>query len=219
MYYLSRMALNGQRRKTAELLSNPQKMHATVESCFYSGDVDQNPRSLWRLERHQHRVTLWLMSTKVPSFENLQEKAGWSAEPTWETREYDPLLNRLMRGQQYQFRLTVNPTKDSVCVDGRKRRLGIFRETDQIQWLLDRQTELGVQISKDEVPTFSVSRSDRLRFRKGGSRGPMVTLQSCQFDGVLEVQNVEKLKSALTSGVGRAKAYGFGLLTLATAVS
>ena len=59
MYYLSRMALNGRRRNTAELLSNPQKMHATVESCFYSGDVDQNPRSLWRLERHQHRVTLW----------------------------------------------------------------------------------------------------------------------------------------------------------------
>jgi hypothetical protein len=215
MYYLSRMALNGRRRHTALLLSNPQKMHAAVESCFYNDDEAQNPRSLWRVERHQHRVALWLMSTKVPSFELLQEQAGWSAEPTWETREYDPLLNRLMRGQQYQFRLTVNPTKDSVCADGQKRRLGIFRETDQIQWLLDRQTELGFQVSKDEVPTFAVSRSDRVRFRKNDGKGPTVTLQSCQFDGLLEVNDPEKLKAALTNGVGRAKAYGFGLLTLA----
>ncbi len=35
------------------------------------------------------------------------------------------------------------------------------------------------------------------------------------YEGMLEVADVEKLKKVLTQGIGKAKGYGCGLLTLA----
>lgn len=41
-----------------------------------------------------------------------------------------------------------------------------------------------------------------------------VTLRIAQFDGVLEVTDAAVLRGALLSGMGRAKGYGCGLMTL-----
>lgn len=35
-----------------------------------------------------------------------------------------------------------------------------------------------------------------------------------QFDGALQIEDPERLRTALTAGMGRAKAYGCGLMTL-----
>ena len=50
------------------------------------------------------------------------------------------------------------------------------------------------------------------RFPRNGST---VTLATATFEGHLEVTDVAALRHALNHGVGRAKAYGCGLLTLA----
>ena len=50
------------------------------------------------------------------------------------------------------------------------------------------------------------------RFKRGGSQ---VTIVRATFQGVLEVTSADALREALVNGVGRAKAYGCGLLTLA----
>jgi len=42
-----------------------------------------------------------------------------------------------------------------------------------------------------------------------------VTLVTVTYDGLLEVTDPDALRRTLTRGLGRAKAYGCGLLTLA----
>ncbi|WP_259080167.1 type I-E CRISPR-associated protein Cas6/Cse3/CasE [Corynebacterium sp. ES2775-CONJ] len=215
MNYLSRMKLNPQRRATGKLLSNPRAMHAAVECCFPTHFEDQNPRSLWRLERNQRDVTLWMVSNRVPSFEHLQEQAGWSQEVTWESREYDQFLDRLLTGQRYRFRLRANPVKETFCSDDKKRRVPLQREDDQMLWLMERASHLGVSLtvgSDTEQPSFFVGDSTSIRFRH---EERTVTLQSCTFEGALEVTDPDLLRSTLIRGVGKAKAYGFGLVTLA----
>ena len=49
-------------------------------------------------------------------------------------------------------------------------------------------------------------------FRRGGER---VTLALATFQGVLEVTEPEALRRHLVHGIGRGKAYGCGLMTLA----
>ncbi|MEV5086000.1 type I-E CRISPR-associated protein Cas6/Cse3/CasE, partial [Streptomyces sp. NPDC056159] len=49
---------------------------------------------------------------------------------------------------------------------------------------------------------------------QGGRRAP-VSLVTVTFDGRLEVTDPQLLRRALTQGIGKAKAYGCGLLTLA----
>jgi CRISPR system Cascade subunit CasE len=48
-----------------------------------------------------------------------------------------------------------------------------------------------------------------------GGRRPPVSLVTVTFDGRLEVTDPQLLRRALTQGIGKAKAYGCGLLTLA----
>jgi CRISPR system Cascade subunit CasE len=58
--------------------------------------------------------------------------------------------------------------------------------------------------------SFDKSRSpDAIR------RGKPVTLVTVTFDGRLEITDPEALRRTLTQGIGRARAYGCGLLTLA----
>ena len=42
-----------------------------------------------------------------------------------------------------------------------------------------------------------------------------MTHRKAQFDGVLRITDVELFRKSLLSGMGRGKAYGMGLLTLA----
>ena len=61
-------------------------------------------------------------------------------------------------------------------------------------------------------PTARVVERANLRFRR---RDRTVTVRTARFDGVLEVTDVDALRSTLVNGLGKAKAYGCGLLTLA----
>jgi CRISPR system Cascade subunit CasE len=55
---------------------------------------------------------------------------------------------------------------------------------------------------------------DRRSFTKNG-RGMPVVLHTATFEGLLQVTDVQLLAERLLGGIGPAKAYGCGLLTLA----
>lgn len=100
----------------------------------------------------------------------------------------------------------------------------------QLDWLLTRQTDAGFEIVEKaerrpdglhgawhEVVVHN--RSD-LTFRKRNesyARAHQVTLTRVTYDGRLRVLDPKALRRTLTSGLGRAKAYGCGLMTLAPA--
>lgn len=207
MPYLSRMELNSRRRNTAKFINNPHTLHAAVMSCFPEEVSRDDARVLWRLDRTGHNVTLWVSSSTKPSFEHIQEQAGWANEVTWESREYTPLLERLVRGQQYRFRLAANPVVSAKCPDGKQRRLPLVREHEQLGWLANREETIGASF------TASVIEDQTLRFKKDKQR---ITLARVVFDGVLTVENPSALAAALKNGVGKGKGYGLGMLTLAS---
>ncbi|MDQ0988816.1 type I-E CRISPR-associated protein Cas6/Cse3/CasE [Streptomyces sp. V3I7] len=64
------------------------------------------------------------------------------------------------------------------------------------------------------APAVSITARDTLRFRKG-TNGPHITLSTATFQGRLRVTNSEALRATLLEGIGPAKGYGQGLLTLA----
>ncbi|MEL4162727.1 type I-E CRISPR-associated protein Cas6/Cse3/CasE [Corynebacterium bovis] len=214
--YLSRFTMNPQRRGSRELVANPQALHAAVMACWPDRGHDGDGRVLWRLDRVGHNHELYVVSRDAPSFDHLREQAGWSAEDTGVVRDYRPLLDRLEAGQRYRFRLTANPTHVVTDPDGRKRRLGHVTAAYQRAWLEDRCDRLGVSFPRLEPgePTVVVTGREKVTFRRGRGR---VTLQRATYDGLLEVTDPGALRSVLCEGLGRAKAYGCGLVTLAPA--
>lgn len=219
--FLTRMQLNPRRRGARNLLASPQAMHAAVVAGFADpGPTDQG-RILWRLDTDgAHRVLLFVASPAQPDFTHIAEQAGWPTTETWHTRAYDPFLQSLRIGQRFQFRLTASPVHS-----GRKpgwtdtKPIGHVTVKQQEQWLIDRTRKWGFHLvgsgeTDRESDAFDLAVTDRAtrRFRRNDGQ---ITIATATFEGQLEITDPNAMRSTLTHGIGRAKSYGCGLLTLA----
>jgi CRISPR system Cascade subunit CasE len=216
--FLTRMQLNPARRDVRKLLGSPQAMHAAVLGGFPDASRTVDGRILWRLDTYQnHKILLYVASPEKPDFTHLVEQAGWPTTSVWDTRSYDTLLESLRPGQRWQFRLTANPVRSVRLRDWVDTKpVGHVTVKQQEQWLLDRAERLGFRIpdwaSREGESSFAVISRDLRRFKRDGST---VTVSTATYEGHLEVTDPAALRQALTHGIGRAKAYGCGLLTLA----
>lgn len=218
--YLSRIQLNRHRRDAWRLLRSPQRLHAAVLASFLdppTGALDGDPRVLWRLDTETNdRTYLYVVSPDRPDFAHLAEQAGWPSTDRGGTKDYTPLLDRLERGQRWAFRLTANPTRYHRPTDGgRAKRIAHVTVAHQENWLAERAQSCGISlVGTDAGSSLVVTRRDIQQFDRRGSAKP-VTLAVAQFDGLLDVTDPGLLRRALVGGIGPAKAYGCGLLTLA----
>ncbi|WP_282004733.1 type I-E CRISPR-associated protein Cas6/Cse3/CasE [Propioniciclava sinopodophylli] len=206
---LTRVYLNTRRQGAKKLLGSPQAMHAAILSGFAPG-MDPG-RPLWRVDSDaQLRPTLYILSRERPDLMHMEEQGGWPTQPTARSASYLPLLDSLDEGQTWSFRLRANPTHRAT-VHGKQRIVAHQTVAHQTEWLRGRASSLGVDLGSPEQPTFNLTSRAVLDFKRGAGR---VTLGVAQFDGLLIVRDPEALRTALVGGIGRAKGYGCGLMTL-----
>jgi CRISPR system Cascade subunit CasE len=196
-------------------------MHAAVRAAFAEPEDYERPgsRTLWRLDTPAPAtVHLYLASPGRPDLTHLVEQAGWPTTAAWDTREYDPLLAALRPGQRWAFRLTANPVHSGRKTPEAKetQRFGYLRVEEQEQWLLRRADRCGftVAVQQDGRPNLRLHQRQAQSFKRGTHP---VTLTTVTYDGVLEVTDGNDFRTAMINGIGHAKAYGCGLLTLAAA--
>ena len=217
-YYLSRVELNARKRGARQLLMSPQAMHAAVESSLPPSARRVGERFLWRVDRYGARNDLYVVSPGAPDFTHVVEQAGWVVEGDvgWLSRPYDRLLDRLEAGQLWAFRLAANPTHMGRAPDGSMKRFGHVTAQQQLDWLLVRAERHGfsIPVETDGIPALEIIARHTLRFARGRSERK-VTINQAVYEGVLRAEDPESLRFGLTQGIGRAKAYGCGLMTLA----
>lgn len=214
--YLSRVALDTNRRQTMAAMASPHQMHGLVESCFGNYGVARK-RNLWRIDWLNGTCYLMMLSAEPPECHQLSEQlCNPELEQPWETKAYTPLLERLQEGDQWQFRLSANPVKSSAKdkenQDDRGRVHAHVTQEQQNQWLQQRSEKNGFILEENQ---FNVVRSEWKRFTKGSHARQQVTLRMATYEGVLKIHEVQRFKEALMQGIGRGKAYGCGLLTIA----
>lgn len=215
--FLTRFQINTARRGARKLLSSPQAMHAAVLSSFVDPATGGHgePRTLWRVDGSGHDQLLYVVSPGKPDLTHLVEQAGWPTSETWQTRDYGGFLASLQPGQRWAFRLTANPVRNGRLPHRTgTQRVGHVTVEQQRQWLLTRVERSGFQVTAAAYgdPDVTVHSRQTYTFTRGGQR---VTLRVATFDGMLEVTDSDKLRTTLVTGLGHAKAYGCGLLTLA----
>lgn len=191
------------------LLSSPEYIHGAVERGF----AEKRQRRLWRVDSVRGNTYLLVLSPDVPDYAQLAAQYGFpDSGSACETKPYAPLLDRLAAGQLWQFRLKANPVRSVKEGDGRGKVLAHVTPQQQKDWLAQRAEKYGFSL---DVQGFDVVHTQWLRFEKQGGR--QVSLRTATFEGVLKVLDPEALRGALREGIGRAKAYGCGLMTLAKA--
>lgn len=196
-----------------QALVSPQLLHGMVEISF-SGPRERN---LWRIDWFRGKCYLLVLSVKQPDFTHIVKEFGYpDCERPIEIKDYDPLLARLQSGQVWRFRLRANPVHSSSKEkDDTTERGKVFAHVtpeQQKQWLLVRAGACGFTITED---TFDVIHTQWMKFRKNKESGHEVTIRTATYEGILTISDVGRFKESLQSGIGRAKAYGCGLLTIA----
>lgn len=206
--YLSRVELNQFRRKTQQALASPHIMHGMVEASFPKSSGRQ--RTLWRLDRLHGGLYLLLLSYDKPDLSHVVENCGWGkCNQEWVTRDYGKFLENLEHGQVWRFRLCANPVHSTGGGDNKRGKVYAHVTVEQqIKWLHDRAEKNGFDMSGG----VDIVSRDMKEFKHGGAR---VTIGTAAFEGVLTVTDSVLFRNALINGIGRAKAYGCGLLTLA----
>jgi CRISPR system Cascade subunit CasE len=118
-------------------------------------------------------------------------------------KEYCPVVGV---GDEYCFRLLANPTRVVSCGGGKSLRC-ILSWEDQRSWLLRKGVDAGF-----EVLGVSVVDKGFCRVRKPSREW---NCRAVLFDGVLRVVDEGLFSGCLFNGIGRGKAFGFGLLSVA----
>ncbi|MDR0490495.1 MAG: type I-E CRISPR-associated protein Cas6/Cse3/CasE [Oscillospiraceae bacterium] len=207
--YLSRIELDIGANTTRRAISSPQILHAAIEECFLNG-IDKD-RKLWRLDRLNDHLYLLLLSPKRPDFAQFYPQfctGGVEAE----SRDYMPLLTQIQAGARFHFRLRANPTHSKQKENGERGKVYAHVTVEQKRnWLIQKSMNCGFMLDED---LFDVVEMDSLRFWRSSKERP-VQIDTAVFEGELDVIDSGLFIQSLTQGIGRAKAYGCGLLTIA----
>lgn len=231
--FLTRFRINTARTGARKLLSSPQALHAAVMASFPDAPAatGEGPRVLWRLDTTSRKDTLlYVVSPGRPDTTHLVEQAGWPTLPEagGRTAPYEPFLARLTAGETWAFRLSANPVHSiRRTADEPTKRTAHVTVKHQTEWLLKRAEASGFEIPEraelpdalgnPSLPLIVHSRRD-MSFRKtdsGSGKRVGVKLVQVTYDGRLRVTDPALLRKVLTTGIGKGKAYGCGLLTLA----
>lgn len=213
--YFTRIEVNANRRAARRVLASPHLLHGAVTSCF-PRSVDPG-RMLWRVDERRNGTFVYLVSAVEPDATGFVEDHGWPRAESWQVRPYRPVLDAVIDGRSLHFRLRANPVR-SVRPEGgersRGKRVGHVTADQQLSWLQDRAAGWGFAVGGAANSTAQLVERKVWTFPRGGRR---VTVAMATFEGVLTVTDAERLRARLVDGMGPAKAYGCGLMTLAPA--
>ncbi len=216
--YLTKIEIDSRRRESGRILSSPHRMHGAVNSCF-PPSVDLG-RVLWRVDVLESGTALYILSEPEPDPTGLVERCGWPRAQAWQTREYSPVLDAVRDGRRFAFRVRVNPVRSvrpqaEVPSGGhlpRGTRVGHVTAEQQLEWFVGRAAAWGFDVSGSEEPTCRIVERRNWSFDR---RGNPVTVSTAVIEGELAVTETAVMLRSLQRGIGPAKAYGCGLLTLA----
>lgn len=199
--YLSKVMING------AACRNPYEIHRVLWKLFPEA-AEAERDFLFRIERAgQQQAEVLLQSWREPIASAMREARLLDSKPY-------PL--NLQSGQRLRFLLLANPIKMINDKNGRfnaggevkKCRVPLIHDEELQAWLARKFDGLA------EVESVEVEKRPTMNFRKTSEKR-IGKVQPVSFQGCLTVADPEGLKTLIHSGIGPAKAFGCGLLSLA----
>jgi CRISPR system Cascade subunit CasE len=216
--YFSKLVLQpgaGARPGFWRAFQDEYKLHQALWDVFPPAP-DAARDFIYRMESRQGRPCVYLVSRRKPTHdpENL-----WRIQ----TRPYEP---QLREGQRLGFSLRANPVvtregkRHDIVMDAKKALrqggqpvppLAELMQSAGQRWLQRRQENLGCKLESVLVDGYRIQEMFKASARREGGARP-IRVATCDFQGVLCVTDPKALAKVLMEGVGKARAFGCGLL-------
>lgn len=143
---------------------------------------------LYRIDSALDGITITILSPEATINPGL---STWQCKPIPDTFFLQP---------KYRFKLRANPTFKTP----NGKRYNLHRQDDILHWLQCKALRCGVKFSPNSE--ISIAPYNQL------------SVQGVDISGTLTVTNIDDFKKAVKLGIGKGKAFGFGLLTLAPTI-
>ncbi|MCD0485205.1 type I-E CRISPR-associated protein Cas6/Cse3/CasE [Streptacidiphilus sp. ASG 303] len=211
--HLARIRLNPMSRHVQRDLRDATELHRTVMRLVpdHLGDhARQQTGLLFRLDETDDTSTLLVQAHNTgldPT--RLPHDYGHA-----EVKDLAPMFTALAAGLRVRYRIAANPSKrQRLPLDHRGARGPVtpLSGPEADQWWMGRAASAGLA-----VHTLTAT---PLRPAQQHGHGPRLRHSLTRFDGTATVTDPKVLTEALLAGIGKGKAYGAGLLSLAPATT
>lgn len=234
--FLSKLAVNPRDRQARFDLARPYELHRTILTRGFDGVAKAE------IGRVLHRVDTDRDGANPVILVQSDREPHWALPPGYlrSPSEHKRFDLEVTAEQRLRFRLRANPTKrvheratsrpeGPVEAKWAGKRVGLLREEDQLRWLLHKGDKGGFRIPGHWVDAEDAETAAPIRlpnFRvdvipegnaRHGKPGFDGTLVAVRYEGVLVVTDPDAFRRTVATGVGSAKGYGFGLLSIAPA--
>lgn len=199
--YLTQLNLKRLDRSVIKTLADIYRLHQTVMKGFTA--YSETERVLYRVEPEERNglVSILVQSPQAPDWRQITEENRGVVSAR--VKEFSPAFQV---GQHFTFRLRANPT---VTRDGKRR--GLIRDESLLDWLEKKQERLGVRFCGMDAIDEGYINGSKIK----GNKLHLLSLKTARFEGLLEVRDGDAFAAAFQTGIGPAKAFGCGLLSLA----
>lgn len=216
---LHRLRLNPRHPVTMRHLRLPYQFHGVLMRAT-SGSMygeSGNGRTLFRIEpTNQDEPQTWvdiIFQTDGPLLHPEIFNQYGEKDKTYQllSRELSSNLFWCAEGIDVRFRLQFNPIRrKSITINGKERInvRPIVIEEEAKNWIVERLEKSGFSPIDIDVQKKNIVRG----------KGKREVLNSFLAEGLLKIEDSEKVKECIKSGIGRAKIHGFGLMTLAKSI-
>lgn len=207
--YLSRLFLDPANRQVINEIANRYELHRTLTAQF-EGKKREEIGLLFRLEEADlyefAPLTLLVQTLIEPNWEKLYQN-GMLVQKA-EVKLYEPAFEP---SEIFYFRLLANPTVRRSKGEFAGKRVELRLDEEKAIWLARKGERGGFSLRGMRIKDLGKITSYHFVEKSKQT----LTHQAVLYDGVLEVQEPERFAISLKKGIGPAKAFGFGLLSLA----
>ena len=207
MSYLTQIVVDYERAVRLLHIRDTYDWHQRVWQAFKGRDGEKRD-FLTRVDEMDEAYRLLIVSPEAPA------KPDWCPTDCFKTKV---IPDDFFAAGHFRFSLLANPTrKVRGDKDGNRtkngRRMPVTKREDLIAWMQRKAEAGGFEIGDPE--SLRTVPKPRSYFQKGATQGVHYAVE---FQGVLAVTDAATFRTTFTTGIGSAKAFGFGLLALAPA--
>lgn len=207
--YLSKLSLDPKNAQVQSEIANRYELHRTLTAQF-PGRKRKEIGLLYRLELpdlyHLQPITLLVQTQVAPIWENIQKRGMLILSP--QIKEFDPHFST---SNIFYFRLLGNPTARRKQPDGSRKRVGLYDREEQQEWMRRKAKGGGFNIVSLQLTDLGLVESTK----KANKKTFQIKHLAIRYEGILSITDPEQFSKTIAKGIGSAKAFGFGLLSLA----
>lgn len=203
--FLTKIVPNLRGKGVQRDMRDAHQLHRTVMSLFETVE-EASPRSelgvLHRIDTTRTGPIILIQSRHLPDLEKLPELYGSTS-----TTSLGNLFEYLHDGISVRYKITVNFTKDIRTETGQEKRVALGKKDLEIRWKNTSDSN-GLLTNPDQ------QRMTPTTIRGKKNNGTLI-LRPWEIEGTATISDLALLSQVIKTGIGRGRAYGCGLLTLA----